>query len=246
MKRKVKRRSGKCGSGHVSSQLLEVHITQVMGVADSLRQPALPEVPGSSGAPVACRPRGRASAAALLPRGVHAALGGRRHRLAEQGGAYGLLFKAASETMLTIAADPKHLGRASGSFCAAYLGIGAHPSSACAYDRSRRWAVARRRALVPCRGRRRRFFLPVRVLSRLFRRLVLARSLPPSMARVLGFQGSLAKLAPAAAFAALLKPLRWKDWFVYMKKPFAGPRRCSPICRATPTGWPSRTQGSLL
>ena len=37
-------------------------------------------------------------------------------------------------------------------------------------------------------------------------------------------QGSLAKLAPAAAFAAALKPLRWKNWFVYAKQPFAGPK----------------------
>jgi hypothetical protein len=54
---------------------------------------------------------------------------------------YGLLFKVASETMLTIAADPKHLGtRIDG--CASHLGFGAHPPSACAYDRARRRVIA--------------------------------------------------------------------------------------------------------
>ena len=65
---------------------------------------------GAAARPMAGGAGGGASAAALLPRRVHAALGHRRHRLAEQGEVYGLLFKAASEAMLTIAADPKHLG----------------------------------------------------------------------------------------------------------------------------------------
>ena len=51
------------------------------------------------------------------------------------------------------------------------------------------------------------------------------KNLPPLHGKgLLTFQGSLAKLAPAAAFAALLKPLRWKKWFVYIKEPFAGPK----------------------
>ena len=55
------------------------------------------------------------------------------------------------------------------------------------------------------------FFLPVRVLSRLFRRLVLERLAAAHGKGASIFQGSLAKLAPAAAFAALLKPLRWNE-----------------------------------
>ena len=48
--------------------------------------------------------------------------------------------------------------------------------------------------------------------------------MPPSWQGSSDFEGSLAKLAPAAAFAAVLKPLRWKKWFVYIKEPFAGPK----------------------
>ena len=138
---------------------------------------------------------------------------------------YGLLFKAASETMLTIAADPKHLGARIGITAVLHTWGSAlthHPhvhmivpGGGLSLDGER---------FVPCRGRRRRFFLPVRVLSRLFRRLVLERLAAAHSQRRLILQGSLAKLAPAAAFAAALKPLRWKKWFVYIKEPFAGPK----------------------
>jgi len=74
---------------------------------------------------------------------------------------------------------------------------------------------------VPCR---RRFFLPVRVLSRLFRRLMLEKLGAAYDQGRLTLQGSLAKLAIGNAFAALLKPLRRKNWFVYAKRPFAGPK----------------------
>ena len=139
--------------------------------------------------------------------------------------AYGLLFKAASETMLTIAADPKHLGARIAITAVLHTWGSAlthHPhvhmivpGGGLSLDGER---------FVPCRGRRRRFFLPVRVLSRLFRRLVLEKLAAVHGKGLLTFQGSLAKLAPAAAFAALLKPLRWKKWFVYIKEPFAGPK----------------------
>ena len=89
---------------------------------------------------------------------------------------YGLLFKAASETMLTIAADPKHLGARIGITAVLHTWGSAlthHPhvhmivpGGGLSLDGER---------FVPCRGRRRRFFLPVRVLSRLFRRLVLEK-----------------------------------------------------------------------
>ena len=74
---------------------------------------------------------------------------------------------------------------------------------------------------VPCRGR---FFLPVGVLSRLFRRLFLERLAAVYEQGRMILEGGLAKLASPAAFAALLKPLRRKNWFVYAKRPFAGPK----------------------
>jgi hypothetical protein len=137
---------------------------------------------------------------------------------------YGLLFKAASEAMLTIAADPKHLGARIGMTAVLHTWGSAlthHPhvhvivpGGGLSLDGE---------CFVPCRGRRRRFFLPVRVLSRLFRRLVLEK-LAAHGKGLLTLRGSLAKLATPAAFAAALKPLRWKNWFVYIKEPFAGPK----------------------
>ena len=137
---------------------------------------------------------------------------------------YGLLFKAASETMLTIAADPKHLGARIGMTAVLHTWGSAlthHPhvhmivpGGGLSPDGGR---------FVPCRGRRHRFFLPVRVLSRLFRRLMLEKLSQAHDKGLLTLQGSLAKLATPAAFAAALKPLRWKNWFVYIKEPFAGP-----------------------
>jgi hypothetical protein len=138
---------------------------------------------------------------------------------------YSLLFKAASETMLTIAADPKHLGARIGITAVLHSWGSAlthHPhihmivpGGGLSLDGER---------FVPCRGRRRRFFLPVRVLSRLFRRLTLEKLAAAHSKGLLTFKGSLVKLAPAAAFAAAMKPLRWKKWFVYIKEPFAGPK----------------------
>ena len=138
---------------------------------------------------------------------------------------YGLLFKAASETMLTIAADPRHLGARIGMTAVLHTWGSAlthHPHVHMIVPGGGLSLNGER--FVPCRGRRRRFFLPVRVLSRLFRRLVLERLAAAHSQRRLILQGSLAKLAPAAAFAAALKPLRWKKWFVYIKEPFAGPK----------------------
>jgi len=138
---------------------------------------------------------------------------------------YGLLFKAASETMLTIAADPKHMGARIGLTAVLHTWGSAlthHPhvhmivpGGGLSLDGER---------FVPCRGRRRRFFLPVKVLSRLFRRLMLEKLSQAYDKGLLTLQGSLAKLAAPAAFAAQLKPLRWKKWFVYIKEPFAGPK----------------------
>jgi hypothetical protein len=68
------------------------------------------------------------------------------------------------------------------------------------------------------------FFLPVRVLSKLFRRLMLEKLAATHAAGKLQFFGEHSHLAAAAAFAAFLAPLRTTRWFVYSKRPFAGPQ----------------------
>src|SRR5262249_56924462 len=67
------------------------------------------------------------------------------------------------------------------------------------------------------------FFLPVRVLSKLFRRLMLEKLVTAHTASKLKFFGTHAALADAVRFAAFLAPLKKKRWFVYAKEPFAGP-----------------------
>jgi Zn finger protein HypA/HybF involved in hydrogenase expression len=134
---------------------------------------------------------------------------------------YDLLFKASTETMLTLAADPKHLGAHIGitSVLHTWGSAMTHhphvhmivPGGGIALD-GQRW--------VSCRPR---FFLPVRVLSRLFRRLFLQRLVAAYEAGRLRFFGPHQALAEAAAFGAYLKPLRISEWVVYAKEPFAGP-----------------------
>jgi hypothetical protein len=134
---------------------------------------------------------------------------------------YDLLFKAASETVLTIAADPKHLG--------ARIGITAvlhtwgstmihHPhvhmivpGGGIALDGS---------CWVSCRPS---FFLPVPVFSKLFRGLMLAKLLAAHKAGQLQFFNQYARLAESKAFARYLAPLRRRKWYVYSKRPFGGP-----------------------
>jgi hypothetical protein len=133
---------------------------------------------------------------------------------------YDLLFKASSETMLTIAADPKHLGARVGITSVLHTwgsAITHHPhvhmivpGGGIALDGSR-W--------VSCRPG---FFLPVRVLSRLFRRLFLEKL--TAAHQQLAFFGHHAPLANAQAFAAYLAPLRKIEWVVYSKRPFGGPK----------------------
>jgi Zn finger protein HypA/HybF involved in hydrogenase expression len=134
---------------------------------------------------------------------------------------YNLLFRTAADTLITIAADPKHLGARIGLTAVLHTWGSAlthHPhvhivvpGGGLAPDRSR-W--------IACRPG---FFLPVRVLSRLFRRLFLERLEAVHHASRLAFFGDLAELADPAAFAAILAPLRRSEWVVYAKRPFAGP-----------------------
>ncbi|HEY2230604.1 MAG TPA: IS91 family transposase, partial [Xanthobacteraceae bacterium] len=134
---------------------------------------------------------------------------------------YDLLFRAAAETLLTIAADPKHLGARIGATAVLHTWGSAMthhphlhmivPGGGISLDGSH-W--------VHCRPG---FLLPVRVLSRLFRRLFLARLADAHMAGRLAFFGEIEDQCRRQAFTAHLAPLQKKKWFVYVKPPFAGP-----------------------
>jgi len=134
---------------------------------------------------------------------------------------YDLLFRAASETMLTIAADPRHLGAKIGITAVLHTWGSAMthhphvhmivPGGGIARDGSR-WISSR-----PA------FLLPVRVLGKLFRRLFLTRLTELHDAGRLAFFGSRAHLADRRAFLRHLSTVRTKRWAVYAKAPFAGP-----------------------
>jgi hypothetical protein len=135
---------------------------------------------------------------------------------------YGLLFDLTAETLRTIAADPKHLGARIGATLVLHTWgsqlthhphvHGIVPGGGLALDADR-W--------VPCR---RGFFLPVRVLSRYFRRRFLEELGNAHRAGQLRFFGAHASLSDPTAFADYLKPLRQCEWVVYAKRPFAGPK----------------------
>ena len=134
---------------------------------------------------------------------------------------YASLFRAAAETLLTISSDPKHLGAKIGVTSVLHTWGSAmthHPHVHCIVPGG--GLSPDGTAWISCRPG---FFLPVRVLSRLFRRLFLERLLAAHQAGDLTFFKDLAPLAEPAAFAGLLAPLRKIDWAVYAKKPFAGP-----------------------
>lgn len=135
---------------------------------------------------------------------------------------YDLLFKVSAETTLTIAADPKHLGARIGITAVLHSWGSAMthhphvhmiaPGGGLSADGSK-WIHSRKR-----------FFLPVRVLSRLFRRRFLQRLADMHANGRLKFFGDYAHLADDKAFGAFLKPLRRTEWVVYAKEPFAGPK----------------------
>ena len=134
---------------------------------------------------------------------------------------YGLLLKASAETMQTIAADPKHLGAriAITSVLHTWGSAMTHhphvhmivPGGGISLDGTR-W--------ISCRPN---FFLPVRVLSRLFRRLFLEGLAKAHKDGKLNFYGKHADLSDQETFTRFLRPLRRIEWVVYAKKPFAGP-----------------------
>ena len=134
---------------------------------------------------------------------------------------YRLLFDVAAETLLTIAGDPKHLGAQIGATLVLHTWgsalthhphvHGIVPGGGLSPDRER-WVACRRG-----------FFLPVRVLSRLFRRRFLEELVKLHHAGQLQFFGEHKHLADANALGRWLAPLRSCEWVVYAKRPFAGP-----------------------
>ena len=134
---------------------------------------------------------------------------------------YGLLFQAAAETLRTVAADHKHLGARIGATLVLHTWgpamthhphvHGIVPGGGLSLDGTR-W--------VACKPG---FFLPVRVLSRLFRGVFLEKLWEAHQAGQLQFLGDQATLAETKTFTDWLKPLRQIEWVVYAKRPFAGP-----------------------
>src|SRR5438105_9277496 len=145
---------------------------------------------------------------------------------------YAILLRTAAETLRIIAADPKHLGAEIGLVAVLHTwgqNLHHHPHVHCvvpgggpALDHTR-W--------IACRPG---FFLPVRALSRLFRRLFLEELRAAFAAGERGFFGELAALARPVAFAQRLRQLRRIDLVVYAKPPFGGPAQVSSVLRFSP------------
>nr|WP_292458006.1 IS91 family transposase [Methylibium sp.] len=134
---------------------------------------------------------------------------------------YAILFRTAAETLRRIAADPRHLGAEIGLVAVLHSwgqSLHHHPHVHCVVPGGglspdgTRW--------IGCKPG---FFLPVRVLSRLFRRLFLDQLRAAFEAGDLGFFGDLVGLAQSAAFTQRLHALRRVEWVVYAKPPFGGP-----------------------
>lgn len=135
---------------------------------------------------------------------------------------YNLLFKAASETLLTIAKDPKHLGANIGISMVLHTWGSAlthHPHVHCIVPGGgfsldgKRW--------VACKSN---YFLRVQVLSRLFRRLFLDKLMDVYKRDELEFFGKIKALKDIRAFIKYLKPCREQEWYLYSKAPFTGPK----------------------
>jgi hypothetical protein len=136
---------------------------------------------------------------------------------------YRLLFRATADTLQTIGADPRHLGAVIGFIAVLHTWgqtLRHHPHLHCVIpggglspDRTR-W--------IACRPG---FFLPVRVLSRRFRRVFLDALDAAHTAGTLRLSGSLAALADPVTWTRMLADLRRTEWVVYAKRPFAGPRQ---------------------
>jgi hypothetical protein len=136
---------------------------------------------------------------------------------------YAILFRAAAETLRLIAADPRHLGAEIGGVAVLHSwgqALQHHPHVHCIVPGG--GPSSDRKRWVACPPG---FFLSVKVLGRLFRRLFLERLARAFDEGVLRFFGDLAPLAEADAFAAHCAALRRLDWVVYAKRPFGGPEQ---------------------
>lgn len=135
---------------------------------------------------------------------------------------YDLLFKATAETLRTVAANPKYLGADIGFLAVLHTwgqALTFHPHLHCVVpagglDPAKQW--------ISCRPN---FFLPVRVLSRHFRKIFLRELRAAYQKGQLQFFGDLAELAEPRGFADLVKRARRPNWVVYAKKPFGGPKQ---------------------
>jgi Putative transposase/Transposase zinc-binding domain len=135
---------------------------------------------------------------------------------------YEILFRATAQTLLSIAADPQHLGAVPGFFSVLHTwgqNLHFHPHLHCVVSGGglssdkKRWICGRRR-----------FFLPVRVLSRRFRNLFMNALEKARAQGQLQFFGELASLSDPKKFAAYAAALRGREWVVYARPPFGGPQ----------------------
>jgi hypothetical protein len=135
---------------------------------------------------------------------------------------FNLLFHASAETLLEVARDPRHLGAEIGFFSVLHTWnqrLQFHPHAHC---------ILAAGGLSPDHTRwinsSRHFFLPIKVLSRVFRGKFVAGLKAAFQAGTLQFHGSLRHLAEPRAFASWLRTLFRQDWVVYAKRPFGGPQ----------------------
>jgi hypothetical protein len=135
---------------------------------------------------------------------------------------YDLLFRASAETLLEVARDPRRLGAEIGFFSVLHTWsqkLGLHPHVHCVIPAGglslehTRWVKSRDH-----------FFLPIKVLSRVFRGKFVAALQCAFREGHLRFSGNLTLLAQPKIFAAWLRPLFRKDWVIYSKPPFGGPQ----------------------
>ena len=202
-----------------------------------LRQPKLSSVRWEQAGGLAGQMSGRPPARSLLPRRLHLAPRAQRLVLGNRELLYRLLFDSAKETLLEVAADPKHLGARIGVLMVLHtwgqklehhphvhcvvpgggLAIPAKSSGSTATvpdDQAPRW--------VSCRPN---WFLSVQVLGEVFRGKYLAAVRAAYQAGQLQFAGSTLPLASPAAWATSIRALYQKDWVVYAKEPFGGPEQ---------------------
>ena len=136
---------------------------------------------------------------------------------------YGILFRAAAETLLRIAADPRHLGARIGFLAVLHTwgqNLHHHPHLHCVVSGG--GIAADERHWISCR---RQFLFPVKVLSRLFRAKFVAYLKAAFRAGKLGFHGELKCLGEERTFFEWLAQVRAIEWIVYAKPPFGGPRQ---------------------